>query len=122
MSSGWVGRERGPSCPPPLASSRWAPAGGPAGPARRRRRDHPPAGGGPARQAAPAPRAAVAVTPPQRRDELLRSLALLRALPEQPHGVVVDNGPTDGTAAAVRARFPEVELIASRVNLGAVGR
>jgi GT2 family glycosyltransferase len=36
--------------------------------------------------------------------------------------VVVDNGSTDGTAAAVRSGFPEVELVASPENLGAVGR
>ena len=70
----------------------------------------------------PDPRVAVVVITHQRRDELLGALARLRALPEQPHVVVVDNGSTDGTADAVRARFPEVELIASPVNLGAVGR
>jgi GT2 family glycosyltransferase len=45
----------------------------------------------------------------------------LLVLPERPH-VVVDNGSTDGTAAAVRERFPDVELIPSPENLGAVGR
>jgi GT2 family glycosyltransferase len=58
----------------------------------------------------------------QRRGELLIALDRLLALPEQPHVVVVDNGSTDGTAAAVRDRFPGVELIASPDNLGAVGR
>jgi GT2 family glycosyltransferase len=58
----------------------------------------------------------------QRRDELLLALDRLLALPEQPHVVVVDNGSTDGTADAVRARFPQVELVASPENLGAVGR
>jgi GT2 family glycosyltransferase len=67
-------------------------------------------------------RVAVVVITHERREEVLRSLALLRQLPEQPHVVVVDNGSTDGTAAAVRERFPEVELIASPQNLGAVGR
>ncbi|MGY1662753.1 glycosyltransferase family 2 protein [Geodermatophilus sp. SYSU D00705] len=65
---------------------------------------------------------AVVVITHQRRDEVLRALARLRALPEQPHVVVVDNGSTDGTAAAVAERFPEVELVASPENLGAVGR
>jgi GT2 family glycosyltransferase len=46
----------------------------------------------------------------------------LLGLPEQPHVVVVDNGSTDGTTDAVRARFPRVELVASPENLGAVGR
>ncbi|WP_448627881.1 glycosyltransferase family 2 protein [Geodermatophilus sp. URMC 64] len=68
------------------------------------------------------PRVAVVVITHQRRDELLRTLGLLRALPERPHVVVVDNGSTDGTADAVRAHFPAVELIASAENLGAVGR
>jgi GT2 family glycosyltransferase len=68
------------------------------------------------------PRVAVVVITHQRRDELLQALARLCALPEQPHVVVVDNGSTDGTAEAVRDRFPQVELIASPENLGAVGR
>jgi GT2 family glycosyltransferase len=70
----------------------------------------------------PDPRIAVVVITHQRRDELLRSLGRLRALPERPHVVVVDNGSTDGTADAVQSRFPEMELIASPTNLGAVGR
>jgi GT2 family glycosyltransferase len=74
------------------------------------------------RAVGPDPRVAVVVITHQRRDELLRSLALLRDLPERPHVVVVDNGSTDGTAEAVRTLFPEVDLVASPVNLGAVGR
>ncbi len=68
------------------------------------------------------PRVAVVVITHQRRDELLTALDRLLALPEQPHVVVVDNGSTDGTAEAVRDRYPRVELIASPENLGAVGR
>ncbi|WP_217640839.1 glycosyltransferase family 2 protein [Blastococcus tunisiensis] len=68
------------------------------------------------------PRVAVVVITHQRRDEVLRALDRLLALPEQPRVVVVDNGSTDGTADAVRARFPQVELVASPENLGAVGR
>jgi GT2 family glycosyltransferase len=71
---------------------------------------------------APDPRVAVVVITHQRRDELLLALTRLRQLPEQPHVVVVDNGSTDGTADAVRAQHPWVELIASPTNLGAVGR
>jgi GT2 family glycosyltransferase len=67
-------------------------------------------------------RVAVVVITHERREELLLALARLSALPEQPHVVVVDNGSRDGTAAAVRERFPHVELIASPENLGAVGR
>ncbi len=70
----------------------------------------------------PDPRVAVVVITHQRRDELLLALDRLLALPEQPRVVVVDNGSTDGTADAVRARFPQVELLASPENLGAVGR
>ncbi len=70
----------------------------------------------------PDPRIAVVVITHQRREELMVALDRLLALPEQPHVVVVDNGSTDGTAAAVRQRFPTVELIASSENLGAVGR
>jgi GT2 family glycosyltransferase len=36
--------------------------------------------------------------------------------------VVVDNGSGDGTAEAIRERHPWAELVASPVNLGAVGR
>jgi GT2 family glycosyltransferase len=68
------------------------------------------------------PRVAVVVITHQRRAELLLALGRLVDLPEGPRVVVVDNGSTDGTAAAVRARFPQVELIASPENLGAVGR
>jgi GT2 family glycosyltransferase len=72
--------------------------------------------------AGPDPRVAVVVITHERRDELLVALTRLLDLPERPYVVVVDNGSTDGTADAVRARFPQVELIASPENLGAVGR
>jgi GT2 family glycosyltransferase len=67
-------------------------------------------------------RVAVVVITHQRREELLLALARLLGLPEGPRVVVVDNGSTDGTAEAVRRQFPQVELIASPENLGAVGR
>ena len=57
-----------------------------------------------------------------RRAELLRTLALLAALPERPPVIVVDNGSADGTAAAVRRDHPDMQLIPARRNLGAVGR
>jgi GT2 family glycosyltransferase len=79
-------------------------------------------GPGTVQEVRPDPRVAVVVITHQRRDELLLAVDRLLALPEQPHVVVVDNGSTDGTADAVRARFPEVELVPSPENLGAVGR
>jgi GT2 family glycosyltransferase len=78
------------------------------------------AAGNPA--AGPDPRVAVVVITHQRRAELLLAVARLIDLPERPHVVVVDNGSMDGTADAVREQFPQVELIASPENLGAVGR
>jgi GT2 family glycosyltransferase len=56
-----------------------------------------------------------------RRDEVLRTLARLNALPERPSIILVDNGSGDGTAA-VRERFPMVEVIEAGTNLGAAGR
>jgi GT2 family glycosyltransferase len=57
-----------------------------------------------------------------RRAEALRSVGRLLALPERPPVVVVDNGSADGTADALRSRYPDVEVVASPDNLGAVGR
>jgi GT2 family glycosyltransferase len=67
-------------------------------------------------------RVGVVVITWQRRDEALAAVARLVALPERPPVVLVDNGSTDGTADAVRARFPGVEVVALTENLGAVGR
>ncbi|BBH66512.1 glycosyl transferase [Actinoplanes sp. OR16] len=67
-------------------------------------------------------RVGVVVITWQRRDEALTCVERLLALPEQPHVVLVDNGSQDGTADAVRERFPAVEVVALGENLGAVGR
>lgn len=68
------------------------------------------------------PRVAAVILTHNRREEVLRSLKLLTRLPEQPQLVLVDNGSTDGTAAAVAARYPQVEVLRSDANLGAAGR
>ena len=83
---------------------------------------HSHAPGGSVQEGRSDPRVAVVVITHQRRAELLLALTRLASLPERPHVVVVDNGSTDGTADAVRERFPQMELIACRENLGAVGR
>jgi GT2 family glycosyltransferase len=58
----------------------------------------------------------------QRRPEALAAVARLVDLPERPPIVLVDNGSADGTADAVRARFPQVDVLALDRNAGAVGR
>ena len=65
---------------------------------------------------------AVAIVTRNRRERLLATLDRLRALPERPPLLVVDNASTDGTADAVHARFPEVELLALEENRGAAAR
>ncbi|MBO4236197.1 MULTISPECIES: glycosyltransferase family 2 protein [Pseudonocardia] len=69
-----------------------------------------------------APRTTVVVITRDRCAELLHTLAHLEALPDTGPIVVVDNASTDGTADAVRAHHPGVELIVASQNLGAVGR
>ncbi|MGP4090122.1 glycosyltransferase family 2 protein [Streptomyces sp. KR55] len=70
----------------------------------------------------PDPRTTVVVITRDRRAELLRTLRILRELPERPRVVVTDNGSRDGTAEAVAQHFPEVLLLCPGRNLGAVGR
>lgn len=56
------------------------------------------------------------------REDTLACLASLRTLDEGPLDVlVVDNGSTDGSVPAIRAGFPEVELIETGRNLGFAG-
>lgn len=69
----------------------------------------------------------VVVMTHNRRAEVCRTLRRLTALPERPPVILVDNGSRDGTLAAVRRefptrRFPQLDLIASPTNLGAVAR
>lgn len=68
------------------------------------------------------PRLGVVMITWNRRQEALTAVGRLLALPERPHVVVVDNGSTDGTAAAVEHAHPSAEVIALADNLGAVGR
>jgi GT2 family glycosyltransferase len=67
-------------------------------------------------------RIGVVVITYQRRAEVLDAVARLTVLPEQPKVVIVDNGSADGTAAAVRQKFPQVDVLALPRNAGAVGR
>lgn len=64
----------------------------------------------------------VVIATRNRRSELLRTLARLAALPEDPVVVVVDNGSTDGTVAAVRAEHPDVRVVPLGRNRGAAAR
>ena len=67
-------------------------------------------------------RIGIVVITHQRRAEALDAVARLTALPEQPPVVLVDNGSADGTANAVRQKFPQVEVVALTRNEGAAGR
>jgi GT2 family glycosyltransferase len=68
------------------------------------------------------PPVGVAIATRNRRDSLLRTLAHLTSLPEQPPIVVVDNDARDGTAAAVAERFPAVAVLPLARNRGVAAR
>jgi GT2 family glycosyltransferase len=53
---------------------------------------------------------------------VLATLDRLRRLVPPPAIVVVDNGSHDGTAAAIRDRWPDVTVVALRANRGAAAR
>ena len=55
-------------------------------------------------------------------EELLRTVALTLALPEQPAVIVVDNGSGDGSASRVAQQFPAVRVLALSRNIGAAAR
>ena len=57
-----------------------------------------------------------------RRARSIESLRHLVALPSRPEIIVVDNGSSDGTAAAVERAFPQVEVLRLQENMGATAR
>jgi GT2 family glycosyltransferase len=67
-------------------------------------------------------RVTVVVATRDRCDQLMRTLDKLAGLPERPPVVVVDNGSTDPTVAAVRSEFPAVHLIELGDNRGLEAR
>ncbi|MFF8606829.1 glycosyltransferase family 2 protein [Streptomyces sp. NPDC015346] len=67
-------------------------------------------------------RTTVVVITHNRREQLLRTLDRLAALPEEPPVVVVDNASTDGTPEAVAAHHPQATVLTPGRNLGAPGR
>lgn len=70
----------------------------------------------------PEPRVAVVQIVRDGREELLRSLGHLTALPERPRLLLVDNASSDGSGEAVRERHPEVEVIRLLENIGIAAR
>ncbi len=72
--------------------------------------------------ASDAARVAVVMITYNRREEVLRSLGHLMRLPERPPILLVDNGSSDGTAAAVARKYPQVDVLSAGGNRGAAGR
>ena len=68
------------------------------------------------------PRVSVVVLTHNRRDQVLETVRRLRELPERPALIVVDNASGDGTADALCARFPGIDVLRSARNLGAAAR
>jgi GT2 family glycosyltransferase len=64
----------------------------------------------------------VVIATRDRRCELLRTMAMLRALQPRPQVIVVDNGSLDGTVPTVRREFPGVEVVELGRNDGAAAR
>ncbi len=67
-------------------------------------------------------RVSVVMMTRNRREQALRSLTQLAALPEEPPIILVDNGSDDGTADAVRDTFSAVTVLSPGRNLGAAAR
>ncbi|MFE1754271.1 glycosyltransferase family 2 protein [Streptomyces anandii] len=64
----------------------------------------------------------VVIATRDRSASLAVTLRHLRALPERPETVVVDNASTDGTRAMLARDFPEVRVLALPANRGALAR
>lgn len=69
-----------------------------------------------------ATRTAVVMITRNRRERALETLERLRALPDAPALVVVDNASEDGTPAAIARTHPGVRVLALTRNRGAAGR
>jgi rhamnopyranosyl-N-acetylglucosaminyl-diphospho-decaprenol beta-1,3/1,4-galactofuranosyltransferase len=70
----------------------------------------------------PVPRVVAVVVTWNRRELLLEALAAIQAQTRPPDLVVVaDNASADGTAAAVRSRFPSVQIAELDANYGGAG-
>ena len=67
-------------------------------------------------------RIGVIVLTHNRRADVTRTLERMLVVPDDAHVVVVDNGSTDGTAPALRRRFPGLAVIRLSRNRGAAGR
>jgi GT2 family glycosyltransferase len=68
------------------------------------------------------PRIGVVIATRDRRASLLHTLGKLRALPERPPVVVVDNASHDGTAEAVHRTHPEVVVVPLERDAGSAAR
>jgi GT2 family glycosyltransferase len=64
----------------------------------------------------------VVIASRDRRGDLLHTIERLAALPERPPIIYVDNGSTDGSPRAVRAAFPDVDVVELGINRGAAAR
>jgi GT2 family glycosyltransferase len=64
----------------------------------------------------------VVVITRDRRDSVMHTVARLLALPLPPPVIVVDNASSDGTAAALRRAYPEIDVVRVDDNLGAAAR
>jgi GT2 family glycosyltransferase len=67
-------------------------------------------------------RVTVVIASRNRAAGLRRTVARLRALPERPPVIVVDNGSVEGSPRLLRDAFPDVRVVPLRRNHGAVAR